>query len=136
MSNYLRPLRPGVFQVVINDAVAAILSRASLLSFDVYILTAEVTVLAKDVLGSAEEVALRIASGTFDNDFRFDIGPGPDEDGNYWLEQVATPSQTPVYSSLMRDPYGFVAAERQCQAERRDFPELEDRLDYYAEIGL
>lgn len=136
MNNFLRPLRADVFQVHINDTVAAIVRQTGAFTIEVWTLRDAPHLLVTLSDADPVNVAHRIAEGEFDDDFRFDISDAPDEDGNYWLEQIATPSQTSLYSSLMHDPYGFVAAERQCQAERRAFPELEDRLDHYAEMGL
>lgn len=135
-NNYLRPLRANVFQVIIGERVAAVLHVSAITK--IFVDAGDTPRLLATIqhFDELQDVGRRIAEGEFDDDFRFNISDASDEDGNYWLEQIATPSQTPLYSSLMRDPYGFVAAERQCQAERAEFPDLADRFDHYAEMGL
>jgi hypothetical protein len=81
-----------------------------------------------------------LIADTEPEDFRFEItaNPEPDDPSSlYYVRQIALPGaawhvETVIDEFVTGDPYGLVEAAR----ERQAIPDLEERLAYYAEIGL
>lgn len=77
-----------------------------------------------------------LLADTEPEDFRFEIVANPEPDSPsdlYLVTQIALPGAAwPIETVIDRfhtgDPYGFIEAAR----ERQEYPELEDRLNYYA----
>jgi hypothetical protein len=79
-------------------------------------------------------LAYRLAGGSFDYDFRFEVTTNPEPDSPsdlFFIQEIGVPSQMVHDSWTTGEPYEYIAAAR----ERQAVPDLEDRLELYAERG-
>lgn len=137
-TRFLRRLSNTRFQLHIGDRVAAVLRQTNAHTIEIWTLADEArllitlvdpTRLATDVA----RVALRIADGEFDNDFRFEYSLNPEPSSNadlYFITRYATPSQKVIDSWTTEDPGAAIEAAREAQIFS-----LEERFDIYAAKG-